>query len=32
VDFTDAMPREPTGKLMKRTLREPHWAAARRAI
>src|SRR5258708_7165351 len=22
VDFTDAMPREPTGKLMKRTLRE----------
>jgi len=32
VDFTDALPREPTGKLLKRRLRDPYWAAERRAI
>jgi long-chain acyl-CoA synthetase len=32
IDFTDAMPREPTGKLLKRKLREPYWAEARRTI
>jgi long-chain acyl-CoA synthetase len=32
VDFIDVMPREPTGKLLKRKLRDPYWAAERRAI
>ena len=32
VDFVEAMPREPTGKLLKRRLRDPYWAAERRAI
>ena len=32
VDFIDAMPREPTGKLLKRKLRDPYWAAAQRSI
>jgi long-chain acyl-CoA synthetase len=32
IDFTDAMPREPTGKLLKRKLRDPYWAAERRSI
>jgi long-chain acyl-CoA synthetase len=31
-DFIDAMPREPTGKLLKRRLRDPYWAAERRSI
>ncbi|HYI60449.1 MAG TPA: acyl-CoA synthetase [Acidimicrobiales bacterium] len=26
VDFTDALPREPNGKLLKRKLRDPYWA------
>ena len=26
IDFTDELPREPTGKLLKRTLRDPYWA------
>jgi long-chain acyl-CoA synthetase len=26
VDFTDAMPRDPNGKLYKRKLRDPYWA------
>ena len=26
VDFTDALPREPNGKLYKRLLRERYWA------
>ncbi|HKA51919.1 MAG TPA: acyl-CoA synthetase [Candidatus Dormibacteraeota bacterium] len=32
VDFVDALPREPTGKLAKRRLRDPYWASTRRAI
>ena len=32
VDFIQVMPREPTGKLLKRKLRDPYWAAERRAI
>jgi long-chain acyl-CoA synthetase len=32
VDFIDEMPREPTGKLLKRTLRDPYWAGERRNI
>jgi long-chain acyl-CoA synthetase len=31
-DFIEAMPREPTGKLLKRRLRDPYWAAERRNI
>ena len=26
IDFTDRLPRLPTGKLYKRTLRDPYWA------
>ena len=26
IDFTDAMPRDPNGKLYKRKLRDPYWA------
>jgi long-chain acyl-CoA synthetase len=32
IDFIEAMPREPTGKLLKRRLRDPYWAAERRSI
>ncbi|HXM55613.1 MAG TPA: acyl-CoA synthetase [Candidatus Dormibacteraeota bacterium] len=32
IDFIEVMPREPTGKLLKRKLRDPYWAAERRAI
>jgi long-chain acyl-CoA synthetase len=32
IEFIDAMPREPTGKLLKRKLRDPYWAAERRSI
>jgi len=32
VDFVDALPREPTGKLAKRRLRDPYWAGTGRAI
>ena len=32
VDFVDALPRNPSGKLLKRTLREPYWAGADRHI
>ena len=28
VDFTEALPREPNGKLIKRKLRDPYWAEA----
>ena len=29
VDFVDALPRNPSGKLLKRLLREPYWAGER---
>ena len=32
IDFTDAMPRDPNGKLYKRTLRDPYWVGRERAI
>jgi acyl-CoA synthetase (AMP-forming)/AMP-acid ligase II len=32
VDFATALPRNPTGKLLKRLLREPYWAKQDRAI
>ena len=32
IDFMDALPREPTGKLLKRTLRDPYWEGRDRAI
>ncbi|HEY3722984.1 MAG TPA: acyl-CoA synthetase, partial [Acidimicrobiia bacterium] len=32
VDFVDELPREPTGKLLKRTLRDPYWADRQTAI
>jgi acyl-CoA synthetase (AMP-forming)/AMP-acid ligase II len=31
VDFTDALPRNPTGKIMKKDLRTPHWEGRDRA-
>jgi acyl-CoA synthetase (AMP-forming)/AMP-acid ligase II len=32
VDFIDALPRNPSGKVLKRVLREPYWAKARRNV
>jgi long-chain acyl-CoA synthetase len=32
VDFVAGLPREPTGKLAKRKLRDPYWAGLERAI
>jgi long-chain acyl-CoA synthetase len=32
VDFTDELPRHPTGKLYKRLLRDPYWEGTGRAI
>jgi len=32
VDFVEELPRNPTGKLLKRVLREPYWAGADRNI
>jgi long-chain acyl-CoA synthetase len=32
VDFTDVLPRNPSGKLLKRELRAPYWASADRQI
>jgi acyl-CoA synthetase (AMP-forming)/AMP-acid ligase II len=32
VDFVDALPRTPTGKVLKRVLREPYWAGKVRHV
>ena len=32
VDFIDALPRNASGKLLKRTLREPYWAGYTRRV
>jgi long-chain acyl-CoA synthetase len=32
VDFADALPRNPSGKLLKRELRAPYWEGAARQI
>jgi fatty-acyl-CoA synthase len=32
VDFVDALPRTPTGKVLKRVLREPFWAGQSRRV
>jgi long-chain acyl-CoA synthetase len=32
IEFSDVLPREDSGKIFKRKLREPYWASAGRAI
>jgi acyl-coenzyme A synthetase/AMP-(fatty) acid ligase len=32
VDFVEALPRNASGKLLKRTLREPYWASYERRV
>ena len=32
IDFTAALPRNPSGKLLKRQLREPYWEGVERRI
>jgi long-chain acyl-CoA synthetase len=32
IEFTTEMPRDPSGKLYKRKLRDPYWAEAKRSI
>jgi long-chain acyl-CoA synthetase len=32
VDFIEAIPRNPSGKILKRELREPYWAGQARRV
>jgi acyl-CoA synthetase (AMP-forming)/AMP-acid ligase II len=32
VDFTDVLPRNPSGKILKKDLREPYWAGHERRV
>ena len=32
VDFVDSLPRTPSGKVLKRVLREPYWAGQARHV
>ena len=32
VAFIDRLPRNPAGKILKRVLREPHWAGQARGV
>ena len=32
IDFLEAIPRNPTGKILKRVLREPYWRDQARRI
>jgi acyl-CoA synthetase (AMP-forming)/AMP-acid ligase II len=32
VEFTEALPRNPTGKILKRALREPYWEGRQRRV
>jgi len=32
IDFADALPRDPSGKLLKRRLRDPYWQGRETAI
>jgi long-chain acyl-CoA synthetase len=32
VDFVEALPRTPTGKILKRELRKPFWAGEERQV
>ena len=32
VDFVDSLPKAPTGKILKRELRDPYWAEAEKQV